>query len=377
MKRKNVRKTKSLLRRMAVRRLKNSKETVLLACGMLFSVLLISFFLFFTVTVKGAEMALVQGLPHGTFVRKVADGMHVAAILLSAATLLTMRTWAGLSAEAFAGTTAVLQSIGATASQQRYWLFTLLGIQYFPALLAGVSLGSVCGIGMSRALLGGDVSIAQRVPVYLLLWAAILLVSGGLLVLCYMLPRVQIRKLTPSTAERLRRRGRSVSAEAHGYRNSKTYKQKSLLKRLASKSVDFYKARYGSLAISLAVSVFYPLLAGLLMYHLLGASVVLDTNQFDGVDTASVVMDSVRSLLAVIALGFLLLTVQGLWSGGLLIRTQLEQRKKTGRAYLSMGMTEGDFRRVMLLELKSLLLKGSLYLLFMFLTANFSFSYFL
>ena len=54
---------RSLLRRIAVRRLKKSRETVLLALGMLFSVLLVSFFLFFTVTVKGESNILAQGLP--------------------------------------------------------------------------------------------------------------------------------------------------------------------------------------------------------------------------------------------------------------------------------------------------------------------------
>ena len=180
--------------------------------------------------------------------------------------------------------------------------------------------------------------------------------------------------MTPSAIERLRRRGRSVSTEVHSYRQSKTYRHQSLLKRLATKSVDFYKARYGSLALSLAVSAFYPLLAILLMYHLMNASVMMDTNPFDLADTADAVAASVTGLLAIIAAGFLLLTAQGVWGGVLLIRTQLEQRKPAGRAYLSMGMTERDFRRVMLLEMRSMLLRSALYLLLFLLIANFCFS---
>ena len=364
---------KPLLRRIAIRRLKKSRETVLLALGMLFSVTLVSFFLFFTVTVKGESSALAQGLPHITFVRLVAEGMSVAATLLSLATLLTMRTWARLSMEASAGTVAVLHSMGATASQQRYLLLTELSMQYLPALLTGTTLGAVGGLWMSCSLLDGAVDVIAKSPAYALLWLAILLVSGGLLVLCYTVPHIRIKGLTPSAAESLRRRGRSVSTEAHGYRQSKTYRRQSLLKRLATKSVDFYKARYGSLALSLAVSVFYPLLAVLLMYHLLGASVMLDTNPFDPSDTADAVAASVMGLLTMIAVGFLLLTVQGVWGGVLLIRTQLEQRKLAGRAYLSMGMTERDLRRVMRLELRSLLLRSSLYLFLFILIANFCF----
>lgn len=362
-----------LLRRIAVRRLKKSRETVLLALGMLFSVLLVSFFLFFTVTVKGESDALAQGLPHIKFVRSVADGMSVAAALLSVATLMTMRTWAKLSMEASAGTVAVLNSMGATAAQRRYLLLTELSMQYLPSLLVGTTLGGACGLWMGDSLLGGSVDVTANAPAYALLWLAILLVSGGLLVLCYTIPHVRIKGLTPSATESLRRRGRSVSTEVHGYRQSKTYRRQSLLKRLATKSVDFYKARYGSLAVSLAVSVFYPLLAVLLMYHLMGASVILDNNPFDFADTADAVAASVTGLLTVIAVGFLLLTAQGVWGGILLIRAQLEQRKLAGRAYLSMGMTERDFRRVMLLEMRVLLLRSFLYLFLFTLIANFCF----
>lgn len=365
---------RSLLRRIAVRRLKKSRETVLLALGMLFSVLLVSFFLFFTVTVKGESNILAQGLPHVKFVRSVADGMSLAATLLSIATLMTMRTWAKLSTEASAGTMAVLHSMGATASQRRYLLLTELSMQYLPSLLIGTTVGAVGGLWMSGSLLDGAVDITANAAGYVLLWLTILLVSGGLLVLCYTLPHIRIKGLTPSAIERLRRRGRSVSTEVHSYRQSKTYRHQSLLKRLATKSVDFYKARYGSLALSLAVSAFYPLLAILLMYHLMNASVMMDTNPFDLADTADAVAASVTGLLAIIAAGFLLLTAQGVWGGVLLIRTQLEQRKPAGRAYLSMGMTERDFRRVMLLEMRSMLLRSALYLLLFLLIANFCFS---
>ena len=365
---------RSLLRRIAVRRLKKSRETVLLALGMLFSVLLISFFLFFTVTVKGESNILAQGLPHVKFVRSVADGMSLAATLLSIATLMTMRTWAKLSTEASAGTVAVLHSMGATASQRRYLLLTELSMQYLPSLLIGTTVGAVGGLWMSGSLLGGAVDVTASAPAYALLWLAILLVSGGLLVLCYTLPHIRIKGLSPSATESLRRRGRSVSTEVHSYRQSKTYRHQSLLKRLATKSVDFYKARYGSLSMSLAVSAFYPLLAILLMYHLMDASVMMDTNPFDFADTSDAVAASVTGLLTIIAAGFLLLTAQGVWGGVLLIRTQLEQRKPAGRAYLSMGMTERDFRRVMLLEMRSLLLRSALYLLLFLLIANFCFS---
>ena len=371
---KHRRTVKSFLRRIAVRRLKKSRETVLLALGMLFSVLLVSFFLFFTDTVKGESNVLAQGLPHIEFVRSVADGMSLAATLLSIATLMTMRTWAKLSTEASAGTMAVLNSMGATASQRRYLLLTELSMQYLPSLLVGTTLGAVGGLWMSVSLLGEAVDTTANITGYVLLWLTILLVSGGLLVLCYTLPNIRIKGLTPSATESLRRRGRVVSTEAHGYRKSKTYQRKSLLKRLATKSVDFYKARYGSMALSLAVSAFYPLLAILLMYHLMDASVMMDTNPFDFADTADAVAASVVGLLTIIAAGFLLLTAQGVWGGVLLVRTQLEQRRSAGRAYLSMGMTERDIRRVMLLELRSLFLRSGLYLLLFLLIANFSFS---
>lgn len=376
MKKTKRRRDRLLLRKIASRRLKSSKETVLLAVGMLFSLMLVSFFLFFTMTVKAGTSALAGGLPHSSFVKAVSNGMETAAALLSVATVLSVRTWAGLSRDASAQTVAVLHSMGATSAQQRYLLLTELSMQYLPAMLVGITVGAVGGIGLSLALIGTGVIGGEPfawVLAYILLWLAILLVSGGLLVLCYTLPHLRLRRRTPSATESLRRKGQSVSAETHSYRQSKTYQKQSLLKRLAGKSVDFYKARYTSLALSLSVSGFYPVLALLLIYHLMGASVLMDTNPFDGVDTTEAVAGSVAGLMAVIAVGFLLLTAQGVWGGILLIRAQLAQRRQTGRVYLSMGMTEEDFRRVMRLELGSLLLRSLLYLFLLILIANFFF----
>lgn len=374
MSRTTARRDKALLRRIAVRRLKKSRETLLLALGMLFSCLLVAFFLFFTLTVREGTSALIAGLPHVAFVRGAADGMKMAALLLTLATALSIRTWAGLSTDASAQTMAVLHSMGATAAQRRYLLWAELSMQYLPALFVGTTAGAFGGILTANALIGRPAEdLVALGAVYALLWVAVLLGGLGILALCYTLPHIRIKGLTPSITESLRRRGRAVSTEEHSYRQSKTYRQQSLLNRLAKKSVDFYQTRYKSLALSLSVSVFYPLLAVLLLYHLLGASVVLDTNPFDGVDTLDAVTGSVMSLLAVIGLGFLLLTAQGIWGGSLLIRTQLEQRRQTGRAYLAMGMTERDFRRVTVLELRSLLLRSLLYLLLFALIANFCF----
>ncbi len=374
MKRKSTYAAKALLTRIAIRRLKRSRETVPLALGMLFSVLLISFFLFFALTVSEGRAALVEGLPHTTFVRSMADGMRMAATILSVATLLTMRTWARLSVEASAPTVSILHSLGAKSTQRWYLLGKELSMQYLPSLLTGMTLGAVSGILIGRTWTGSGTVGADTVLTYVFLWLAILAVSGILLVLCYAIPHIRIKRVTLSATESLRRRGQSVSTESHSYRHSNTYKRQSLLKRLATKSVDFYKARYKSLAVSLAVSVFYPLLALLLIYHLMGASVILDTNPFDTADTTGAVASSVMGLLSVIVMGFLLLTAQGVWSGILLIRTQLEQRRLAGRAYLPMGMTERDFRRVMGLEIRSLLLRCSLYLCLFILIANFCFT---
>ena len=373
MKRPNKGGFKKILRLIALRRLKASRETVPLALGMLFSLLLLSFFGFFTVTVQGELAALANGLPHVAFVRRVADYLRVAAGLLAVATFLTVRTWAKLSSEASGKTAAILNSLGATSAQRRYVRRVELTAQYGAALLVGTTAGAVGGIAVAQNFLENTVDVREKLPIYVILWITVLTASAGVTALCYTLPQISLRRFAPTATERLRRGGQAVSAEAHGYRSSQTFKRQSLLKRLAAKSVDFYKIRYQSLATSLAVSVFYPLLAGLLIFHLLGETVVADTNPYDGIDTAAAVADSIRGLLGMIAVGFLLLTAQGVWSAILLIRAQIAHRKQVGRAYLAMGMTEREFRRVMLLELRVVLLRGSICLLLLFLIANFLF----
>ena len=366
---------KSLLRRMATRRLKQSRETVPLALGMFFSILIMTFFLFFTVTVKEEVTALASGLPHVAFLRRVADGMSMAAGLLALATLLNLRVWAKLGNEASAGTVAVLNSLGAKPSQRWYVLWVELLYQYGVSLLAGVTAGSIGGIAVAYSFLGKAADVAEKIPTYTILWSVILALSCGMVMLCYAAPQMTPKRRSPTAVEGLRRKGREVSAQPHGYRASNTFKRQSVLKRLAAKSIDFYKTRYRGLAISLAVSVFYPILAALLIRHLLSATVVLDTNPFDGVDTSAAVEASVRMLLSMTAVGFLLLTAQGVWSGILLARAQAEQRKQTGHAYVAMGMSERDFRRVVSLEWRSLLLRSGIYLLLLFLLGNFSFSF--
>lgn len=373
MKRPNKGGFKKILRLIALRRLKASRETVPLALGMLFSLLLLSFFGFFTVTVQGELATLANGLPHVAFVRRVADYMRVAAGLLAVATFLTVRTWAKLSSEASGKTAAILNSLGATSAQRRYVRRVELTAQYGAALLVGTTAGAVGGIAVAQNFLENTVDVREKLPIYVILWITVLTASAGVTALCYTLPQISLRRFAPTATERLRRGGQAVSAEAHGYRSSQTFRRQSLLKRLAAKSVDFYKIRYQSLATSLAVSVFYPLLAGLLIFHLLGETVVADTNPYDGIDTAAAVADSIRGLLGMIAVGFLLLTAQGVWSAILLIRAQIAHRKQVGRAYLAMGMTEREFRRVMLLELRVVLLRGSICLLLLFLIANFLF----
>lgn len=365
---------RSLLTQMAVRRIKKSRETVFLMIGMLLSLFMISFFLFFTVTVREGSAGLTEGLPHGEFVNAVVTGLTVAVVLLSVATLLTVRTWAGLSEEASAHNMAVLLSVGATSAQRRRLMGRELSMLYLPPLFIGTTAGAAIGVASGIHFAGVHLGGEDFLP-YALLWSAVLIVGIGLVWLCYTLPRLRIKRVTPSVAESLKRRGKAVSTETHGYRQSKTFREQTLLRRLASKSVDFYKTRYNRLSLSLAVSVFYPILAALLFYHLIGISVTLDKNPFDASGTTQAVTASVMRLFAMIGVGFLLLTVQGVWGAILLIRTQFEHRKTAGRAYVSMGMTERDFRRVMSLELRSLCVRSAVYLLFFVLISNFGFTW--
>ncbi len=371
--RKNVN-AKSLLRRIAVRRIKKSRETIFLMIGMLLSMLMISFFLFFTVTVMERSTGLSTGLPHRDFINTVTTGLTVAVVLLSVTALLTACTWAGLSEESSAQNMVILHSVGATNAQRRWLMGKELSMLYFPPLLLGTTVGGVLGAMSGIDFVGTAVGVVEPLP-YALLWVAVLIVSGSMIWLCYTIPKLRIKRVTPSVAESLKRKGRAVFVETHGYRQSKTFREQTMLKRLASKSVDFYKARYNRLSISLAISVFYPILAILLFYRLIELPVTVDNNPFDMVGTSQAVMDSVNRLLTMIGMGFLFLTVQGVWGAILLIRTQFEHRKMAGRAYLSMGMTERDFRRIMRLEIRSLCIRSTVYLLFLVLIANFSFEW--
>ena len=137
-----------------------------------------------------------------------------------------------------------------------------------------------------------------------------------------------------------------------------------MLKRLAKKSIDYYGTVYNKIALSFASSVMYPLLAILLFWNIGNADIVLDTNPYDGIDTTAAVLAVVDKILVFLGLCFLVLTFVGIMQAVFMARMQILARKESAHIYLSIGMPETDIQKMIRLEIKSVLFRSFICLIF-------------
>ena len=183
-----------------------------------------------------------------------------------------------------------------------------------------------------------------------------------LISLCYLLPNMNLKR--KSVIQSVKKQNTEASEQRHGYRQSYTFKSQSLLKRLAKKSIDYYGTVYNKIALSFASSAMYPLLAILLFWNIGNTDIVLDTNPYDGIDTTAAVLAVVDKILVFLGLCFLVLTFVGTMQAVFMARMQFLARKESTHIYLSIGMPETDITKMIRLEIKSVLFKAFICLLF-------------
>ena len=180
--------------------------------------------------------------------------------------------------------------------------------------------------------------------------------------LCYLLPNISFKRR--SVIQSVKKQNTEASELRHGYRQSYTFRSQSLLKRLAKKSIDYYGTVYNKIALSFASSIMYPLLAILLFWNIGNADIVLDTNPYDGIDTTAAVLAVVDKILVFLGLCFLVLTFVGIMQAVFMARMQIFARKESAHIYLSIGMPETDIQKMIRLEIKSVLFRSFICLIF-------------
>ena len=353
----------SPITKIALRRIKrNRHKSLFLALAVLFSMLMISFFLFFELQTLAVQDPAHRGLPFAEFMNQVRMSMNVTVVILVVITFLTVRTYCIMQNAANKEALAVLTSVGGTNFQKRKLVATEVVILYFPPTLLGVYLGMFPGVSLGNLFAGGVEIETSQYFSYALFAGALVIVGMLLVSLCYLLPNISFRRR--SVIQSVKKQNLEASEQRHRYRQSNTFKGQSLLKRLAKKSIDYYGTVYNKIAFSFASAAMYPLLAILLFWNLGNAEIVLDANPYDGIDTTAEVLAVVDKVLVFLGLCFFVLTLVGILQAALLARMQFLTRQASARVYLSVGMPESDFKKLMRLEIKSVLFRSFIWLIF-------------
>ena len=365
----------SPITKIALRRIKkNSRKSIFLTVAVLFSMLMISFFIFFELQTLAVQNPAYKGLPFTEFMGKVRMCMNITVVTLVIITLITVRTYCSMRNEENKEALAVLTSVGATNFQKRKLMATEVVILFLPPTVIGVCLGIIPGVSLGNLFAGGSETSASSLFSYVL-FALVLVIAAMLLIsLCYLLPNVSFKRR--SVIQSVKKQNTEASEQRHGYRQSYTFRSQSLLKRLAKKSIDYYGTVYNKIALSFASSAMYPLLAILLFWNIGNADIVLDTNPYDGINTTAAVLAVVDKILVFLGLCFLVLTCVGIMQAVFMARMQFLARKESAHIYLSIGMPENDIKKMIHLELRSILLRSFICFFFASLIVNACFTIF-
>ena len=347
----------SPITKIALRRIKKSGgRSLLLAITLLFSMLIISFFVFFTLQTVTNENLEYAGLPFAEFLDLVRMCMIVTVFILFIITFFTVRNCCDLRREENKNVFAVLTSVGATNHQKKKLISTEINVLFLPPIVVGVCSGIFPGVYFGNLFSGNTEISLKNYIIYALV--AIVLVAAGLLLVSvsYLLPDVSFKRR--SVIQSVKKQNAEASMQSHGYRNSATFKMQDILSRLATKSVEYYGKVYNKIAVSFSNSALYPLLAVILFRKLIGTSIVLDTNPHDGVDTSAATVEAVKEILIFLGIGFLILTCVGILQSIFMTRMQFLARKESARVYLAVGMPEDDIKKMISEEMRSVLLKA-------------------
>ena len=333
--------------KVAVRRIKKQAgKSALFAGTILFLSALATFLLSFFADFSAADLA--NGAAFSVFSQKMQFYAGMATALLLAGTVLTVLDYSSMRRKECADVMAVLTSVGANKRQKRRLFWAELWILCYPPFL----LGAFSGALIASLYTGESFSLFEALLVF---FAGCLFAT-----ISYFLPSFSRRTVIQS----VKKQNLNADRETHGYRQSRTFRSQSLLKRLADKSVDYYVDAYKRIASSLALAAFYPTLAFLLFQRIAKIDVFVD----GGGDL--VAFDKILVFLFV---AFLILTLLGMVHVFLLVRAHLASRKETEKIYLSIGLTKREYRRIGMLEMRGIALRAIVYFVAWVLAANFLF----
>ena len=342
--------------RIALRRIKRDLgKSILLMVAIFISMQIISSLLFFEFAILPIQENAYQALPIQMFLGNFRGGINITAVCLILLAILTIRMHCGIRREENRQTLAVLTSIGAVNRQIGKLVWVDIWILYVPPAVLGVIGGMLPCILIGKGIQTERIQWVQFAG----LAVAIIVAGIGLIILCNLFPAIPRKRR--SVIGSVKKHNTKASKQTHSYRQSRTYRSQALAKRLAKKSVDYYSKTYNEIAITFASAALYPILAILLFWYVGNANVLFETYRQDEI---AVALGDLEQIFVFLGIGFVVLTAVGILQAYLMARVQFAARKKAAHIYLSIGMPESDIHKMIRSELKSVVLRSVILLIF-------------
>lgn len=331
------------------------RRAVMQSLAVLLSAFVISFLLLFLVglaelSAHGAELSV---LPFYNFVDELIFSLRLAVIILSLITSVTVFVFCRIDRENELRFRARLSSVGATAWQVRLIRLAESSVLFIIPVILGAILGIAPSIAANQALIS---SMRLSFSVSVGAMRIFVTVSSLILVMCLWClfsALFSFGKKKASGIGKLRGHNEAEAESRHSYRNSYTFRNSPVEKRIAKKGVSYYRSAYARISLMLTATFSYPLIAIAIIGKLLSVRFVADSDPFDSVDTTELTFSVMENIGAFLAASFLLLCIVGVLQCVYLMKMQASVRREGLRVYRSVGLTERGALRVVRGELLS------------------------
>lgn len=364
---------KALVKVALARIRRNFKNSILQSAAVFISMLVISFFVCFVLSVQSFKMEnpsfgieSVNGeigltvISLRKFFERIIVGISFMAAAIAFLSFFSIFIYARMRLEEDKQFFATLTSIGATNFQKRVISLVEALISYGLPVVAGSFLG-VIPSGAFSEMIAATVVDGYRAPaVNLLLPAALSLFGIVLLLVITRVPGVGRKK---SVIQSVKSHNEREADESHNYRKSYTFRRMPVEKRLAKKSVEYYKSTYRRITFMVICCVMYPVL-GLCFFALLSQTSVTDYTPNSGINVVELIEIFSAKIAVFGFVAFILLGVFGTLQMLYTIRVHSRIRSDAFQSYKSIGMTDISIKKMQKYEYGTVVFNAVIYLLF-------------
>lgn len=332
---------KSPIGRIVFRRIRRSwLRNLIVSVSVMISIFMISFFItFYLQTMRSQSGDTGMSAGFGEFISAVQTSMMKSVIILVIATSIMIRIHCRMRSDENRRILAVLKSVGAAGKHNRRFVLTEIAILFLPPIMIGAALGIFPGVILGNYFISSD---ELHVSIYGGVFAAIIIISTAIVLMCCILPEIHIKR--NSVIADVRSLNAAESETRHSYQQSRTFREKPFVQRLAQKRCNYYSTTYNAISMSFALAILYPAIAIILFRIITQKGIVVDDNPYDGINTAISVIEVARWMLLFLIDMFSVLSIVGVFQAVSVARIQIMKIHESGKIYISLGMTRRELK---------------------------------